>query len=96
MASTFPAWPVLRALGHACSAVTCPRQAGFGARTAFWGCWWPSLKKVQQILDTLGRRFCAPSDIAEVPSCPSQEVNDEMVRQHFSKWGTVNDVYFPR
>ncbi|KAL4425849.1 hypothetical protein ABPG75_009865 [Micractinium tetrahymenae] len=25
-----------------------------------------------------------------------KEVNDEMVRQHFSKWGTVNDVYFPR
>jgi len=25
-----------------------------------------------------------------------QDVNDEMVRQHFSKWGTVNDVYFPR
>lgn len=25
-----------------------------------------------------------------------KEVNDDMVRQHFSKWGTVNDVYFPR
>ncbi|PSC73646.1 Heterogeneous nuclear ribonucleo A1-like 2 [Micractinium conductrix] len=24
-----------------------------------------------------------------------KEVNDEMVRQHFSRWGTVSDVYFP-
>ena len=31
MASTSPAWAVPRALGHACSAVMCPRQAGFGA-----------------------------------------------------------------
>jgi RNA recognition motif-containing protein len=23
-------------------------------------------------------------------------VNDEMVRAHFSRWGTVSDVYFPR
>lgn len=30
--------------------------------------------------------------------CPpfKQEVNDEMVRAHFSRWGTVSDVYFPR
>lgn len=40
--------------------------------------------------------LCPASHLALPPVHRVQDVNDEMVRQHFSKWGTVNDVYFPR